>query len=181
MSRLSPRSPFALRVPFLLMALVVLACVPRPGPSSLGRAARPVVVSEARPRAERHLVVKIDRTDLPQDGLLTVWMEPRLSSGTRCPNQGPARDFAVRMRVRAEGSQAIGSEQVLLGCVDLPARRIAWAALATQGRQLDLHASFERSGKVEGDVRVEWRLEAELSGQGTLPSNRGVTIAETDE
>ena len=181
MARFSPRSLFALALPFAPFALLALACIPRPGPASLGRAARAVVVSEARPRAERHLVIKIDRTDLPQDGLLTVWMEPRLSSGTRCPSQGPARDFAVRMRVRAEGSQALGSEQILLGCVDLPARRIAWAALATQGRQLDLHATFERSGNVEGDVRVEWRLEAELSGQGTLPSNRGVTIAETDE
>ena len=177
MPRLAPRSLLALA----LALLPALACTPRPGPSSLGRSAKPVVISEARPRASRHLIIKVDRDNLPQDALLTVWMEPHLSSGARCPSRGPARDFAVRMRVQAEGSQAIGSEQVLLGCVDLPARRIAWAPLVTQGRQLDLHAAFERSGKVEGDVRVEWRLEAELSGQGTLPSNRGVTIAEADE
>ena len=175
MSRLAPRSLLAFAL------LPALACTLRPGPSSLGRTAKAVVISAARPHASRHLVIKVDRTDLPRDALLTVWVEPRISSGARCPSQGPARDFAVRLRVQAEGSQAIGSEQVLLGCVDLPARRIAWAPLSTQGRQLDLHATFERSGRVDGDVRVDWRLEAELSGLGTLPSNRGVTIAEVDE
>ena len=147
----------------------------------LGRPARPVVLSEARSNVARHIVIKIDRETLPDDALLTVWMEPSLSSSARCPSQGAARDFAVRLLVRAEGAIGIGSEQLLLGCVGLPSRRIAWTPLGPQIRQLDLYATFDRSGNVPGDLRVEWRLEALISGQGANPSNRGVTIAEIDE
>ena len=149
-----------------------------PGPSSRAHAAAPVVLAEAGARAQRRLTIRVERKDLPPDALLTVWMEPKLVAGGICPGKGSARDFAVRMLVRTSAPMALGSEHLLLGCVELPARRIAWSPINARSAPVDLEVSFERGGTVPGDVRFEWRLEAEISGLDSSPTSRGVSVIE---
>ena len=149
-----------------------------PGPSSRSASAEPIVLAQAGARAQRRLTVRVERKDLPQDALLTVWMEPKLVASGTCPDKGSARDYAVRMLVRTPTPMALGSEHLLLGCVELPARRIAWSPINLRSQPVELEVTFERGGTVPGDVRFEWRLEAEISGLDSSPSSKGVSVIE---